>query len=53
MPTYDFRCPQCGGEQTYTMRYEERATRTFTCPKCQVPLAPVMRPFFAKTSRKS
>ena len=53
MPTYEFRCPACGAEETLVMTYEERGKRRLDCPKCGGKLEPRFGPIMAKTSRKS
>ncbi|MGH7411830.1 MAG: FmdB family zinc ribbon protein [Candidatus Methylomirabilis sp.] len=54
MPTYDFKCRECGKRFTLTMGIKEREGKRLKCPKCGTgkPEA-VFSSFFAKTSRKS
>ena len=54
MPTYSYRCEQCGKtfERNEAMSAHEAARPK--CPKCDsTSVHQVMTPFFAKTSKKS
>jgi putative FmdB family regulatory protein len=54
MPTYSYRCEQCGKtfERNEAMSAHEAARPK--CPKCDsASVHQVMTPFFAKTSKKS
>jgi putative FmdB family regulatory protein len=54
MPTYEFRCSQCGEEFERVMSVAEREKAKPKCPKCDAKkVEPVLSGFFAKTSRKS
>jgi putative FmdB family regulatory protein len=54
MPTYDFRCGECGKRYSMTMSISERDSRRIKCPKCgSGKKESVFSSFFAKTSRKS
>jgi putative FmdB family regulatory protein len=54
MPTYEYRCLECGHRFERTERMSQHGTRTPSCPKCRTAkVAVALSPFFAKTSRKS
>jgi putative FmdB family regulatory protein len=60
MPTYEYRCPDCGEvwEHAEPMAEHEHVTGHTTppprCPRCRSERAePVFSAFFAKTARKS
>ena len=53
MPTYDYRCRECGHEFELVERMSEHQT-PHKCPKCgSDKVEPVLTQFYAKTSRKS
>jgi putative FmdB family regulatory protein len=53
MPTYEYRCGDCGHEFELVERVSEHLA-PHKCPKCgSEKVEPVPTPFFAKTSRKS
>jgi putative FmdB family regulatory protein len=53
MPTYDYRCKDCGHEFERVEHLTEHQA-AHRCPKCgSEHVEPVMAEFFAKTSRKS
>jgi len=53
MPTYEYRCKDCGHEFEQVERVSEHAA-AHKCPKCgSGNVEPVPAPFYAKTSRKS
>jgi putative FmdB family regulatory protein len=54
MPTYQYRCQDCGETFEHTEHVAEHETVRLRCPKCnseKVAHAPA--PFVAKTSKKS
>jgi putative FmdB family regulatory protein len=54
MPTYEYRCQDCGHQFTTVLRISEHDTAKPPCPKCKS--ANVQQAFssvFVKTSRKS
>lgn len=54
MPTYQYRCQDCGETFEHAEHVAEHATVQLKCPKCgseKVAHAPA--PFVAKTSKKS
>jgi putative FmdB family regulatory protein len=54
MPTYDFKCRECGKKFALTLGIKERENKRLKCPKCGAGKPePVFSSFFAKTSRKS
>ena len=54
MPTYDFKCRDCGKKFTLTMGIKERGSKRLKCPKCGAGKPePMFSTFFCKTSRKS
>ena len=54
MPTYDYRCENCGNEFSYTKTMAERAATPVNCPKCDSnTVERLFSEFFAKTTRKS
>lgn len=53
MPTYDYRCKNCGHTFELVERLSEHQA-AHKCPKCgSTEVEHVMTPFYAKTSRKS
>lgn len=54
MPTYEYRCNQCGEVFTIIMSFREFEAGKITCPKCNAnDVKQQMTTFMAKTSRKS
>ena len=54
MPTYEYRCAQCGETFEHQETIAEHETAKPQCPKCgEAKVAPVFSAFFAKTSKKS
>jgi putative FmdB family regulatory protein len=54
MPTYQYRCRDCGHRFERTERIDEHGSRSPSCPHCKgTKVETVLSPFFAKTSRKS
>jgi putative FmdB family regulatory protein len=54
MPTYVFRCAECGKEFEKIMSVDQRGKARPACPECKgKKVEPVFSGFFAKTSRKS
>jgi putative FmdB family regulatory protein len=54
MPTYEYRCEQCGEKFEHAEHIREHSTARPACPKCgseKVQHLPTQ--FVAKTSRKS
>ena len=54
MPTYEYRCEQCGHTFEQRERIAEHADARPKCPKCESERVPkTSSAFYAKTSRKS
>ncbi len=54
MPEYEFECRNCKKTFTLMLRISERSTAKIRCPGCgSEDVEILMRPFFAKTSKKS
>ncbi|WP_173202024.1 FmdB family zinc ribbon protein [Geobacter sp. SVR] len=54
MPTYDYRCQQCGRNFSVTMHIAEHDQQRMTCPDCKgVSIVQQYSTFFARTSKKS
>ncbi len=54
MPSYEFYCPECQKEVSFTLTIKERDAGGVKCPHCGGSnLQPLMANFFSKTSRKS
>ncbi len=54
MPTYDYRCMQCGEEFSRVMSLKEYAGARLTCPRCNSPeVKQQLTAVITKTSRKS
>ena len=54
MPTYSYSCGKCGKRFTRTESISAHGKRKPACPKCgSQRVNQVLRPFFAKTSKKS
>jgi putative FmdB family regulatory protein len=54
MPTYDYRCEQCGKRYSVVQRISEHPVRAPACPKCKSRRTrQVLGSFFAKTVKKS
>ena len=54
MPTYVFRCDQCGEEFSRIMSFKEYEEGKVACPKCKsTQVDRTFSPFYAKTGRKS
>ena len=54
MPTYQYRCEQCGEVFEHAERLAEHETAHPNCPKCgSEKVQHIPTPFVAKTSKKS
>jgi putative FmdB family regulatory protein len=54
MPTYSYTCGKCGKRFARTESIAAHGRRKPACPKCgSQRVTQVLRPFFAKTSKKS
>ncbi len=54
MPTYEFKCMNCGEEFVLVMSLKEREEAKIRCPKCNGENIKVqLGSFYAKTSKKS
>jgi putative FmdB family regulatory protein len=54
MPTYEYRCEQCGEKFEHAEHISEHPTAHPACPKCgSEKVQHLPTPFVAKTSRKS
>jgi putative FmdB family regulatory protein len=54
MPTYEYRCKDCGNVFDRVEHLAEHAEAHPICPKCQSKqVEPVPTAFYAKTARKS
>jgi putative FmdB family regulatory protein len=54
MPTYSYSCEKCGKRFARTESISAHGNRKPACPKCgSHRVIQVLRPFFAKTSKKS
>jgi putative FmdB family regulatory protein len=54
MPTYQYRCVECGHRFERAERMDQHGTQTPPCPECRrARVEAVLSPFFAKTARKS
>ncbi len=57
MPTYAYRCEQCGHtfeRQEHVSEHAGHQTNPIPCPKCgHTRTTPVISGFFAKTNKKS
>lgn len=53
MPTYEYRCKDCGHVFDEVQHMAEHAAAQPVCPKCQSKqVEPVLATFYAKTERK-
>jgi putative FmdB family regulatory protein len=54
MPTYQYRCQDCGENFEHAEHMAEHATVQLKCPKCgSEKIAHAPAPFVAKTTKKS
>ena len=54
VPTYAYRCEQCGTAFDEVQSIAEHETARARCPKCgSEQIVPVVSAFYAKTSKKS
>jgi putative FmdB family regulatory protein len=54
MPTYEFRCRNCGKEFSAAAHVKDLEQRAITCPNCgKNDLQELISPFIPKTSKKS
>ena len=54
MPTYEYRCGECGKQFTRLERISQHGRKRPACPKCKsAKVSQVPSPFFAKTGKKS
>ncbi len=54
MPTYVYRCDQCGEEFSRIMSFKEYEETKVACPKCKsAEVKQQLTEFIARTSRKS
>jgi len=54
VPTYEYRCKDCGHVFDRVEHLDEHANAHPVCPKCQSKqVEPVLTAFYAKTARKS
>jgi putative FmdB family regulatory protein len=54
MPTYEFKCRQCGKKFTLTETYSDRDRHDEKCPKCgSEEVEQLISSVYAKTSKKS
>lgn len=54
MPTYEYRCKDCGHQFAEVMTISEHETHKPQCPKCKSKkIEQRLSSFFAKTSKKS
>jgi putative FmdB family regulatory protein len=54
MPSYSYHCEKCGKTFTRVETISAHGSRKAACPKCGAKqVTQVLRPFFAKTSKKS
>jgi putative FmdB family regulatory protein len=54
MPTYEFKCKECGSKIVHLMSFEDYEKRVFKCPKCgSRRLERLISTFQVKTSKKS
>lgn len=54
MPTYEYRCNQCGEQFSRIMSFKEYEAGKVSCPKCNSEeVTQQLTEFIAKTSRKS
>ena len=54
MPTYEYRCENCGKRFSRIESISEHGRKRPACPKCKSRrVAQVLAPFFAKTKKKS
>jgi putative FmdB family regulatory protein len=54
MPTYEYRCKQCGHVFERSEHVAEHEKSHPPCPKCRnQEVEPVLADFYAKTSKKS
>lgn len=54
MPTYEYRCKNCGHEFAEVLRISEHDRYKPRCPKCKSEkIQQLVSSFFAKTSNKS
>jgi putative FmdB family regulatory protein len=54
MPTYSYHCEKCGKKFTRVEAISAHDRHKVACPKCHSrQVSQVLRPFFAKTSKKS
>lgn len=54
MPTYEYRCENCGQTFEKDESVKEHEARRARCPKCDSDkVQPLLSHFYAKTSKKS
>jgi len=54
MPTYEYRCKDCGHQFVEVLQVKEHENYKPQCPKCKSQkVEQIISSFFAKTSRKS
>ena len=54
MPTYEFKCKQCGKKFTVSETYHAHEQHCEKCPKCNSKdVEQLISPVYAKTSKKS
>lgn len=54
MPTYEYRCEECGHSFTVKMNMAEHGQVSVACPACKgTSVLPHYTTFYAKTSKKS
>ena len=54
MPTYEYRCEECGQEFTRSEHISEHGSTPARCPRCNSErVKPLMSSFYAQTSKKS
>lgn len=54
MPTYEYRCEECGHSFSVKMSMAEHEQMTIACPACNGKrVLPHYTTFYAKTSKKS
>lgn len=54
MPTYEYRCENCGRKFSVTMLITEHGKKKVHCPKCNSgKVVQQISRFFAQTSKKS
>lgn len=54
MPTYEYRCDDCGERFSRTESISQHGRKRPTCPKCEsVKVTQMFSSFYAKTAKKS